>query len=221
MPPIVLICGPQARPSEADVTGLRSRLHATESRLSRALLAAILELPEFWSKQVLLVDPELACSGVTLVQETVQWLQRGARISIAALQTRALFSCLANFLIQIFQYSDFIGNGVGLDSQFKNLGGVVGFCTGFLSAMVVAASQSEDELMENAIRALRLASCIGACVDKDAADRAAEDGAVCISVRDTRGQGDRYTVKFGEIIQNFSHVSLSSTQASTRRQKKS
>lgn len=44
-----------------------------------------------------------------------------------------------------------------------------GFCIGFLSAAAVASATTWKELELNAVRALRLAACIGAIVDAEAA----------------------------------------------------
>jgi len=46
-------------------------------------------------------------------------------------------------------------------------GGIQGFCTGFLAATALACSKDEEEINVLGAVALRLAVCIGACVDLD------------------------------------------------------
>ncbi|KAK8127938.1 polyketide synthase [Apiospora sp. TS-2023a] len=187
--PSLLVFGPQTRPSPDDLEELREEL--VSNRLLWEIYFAALDLPEFWRKLVAF-DPELAkVPAESHTHDLVEWLQTGfkdgRRTRDFALQCPITLTFLLNFLIQIKQYMLFLRSvdteeaGDVQASMLKRLdrGGVHGFCVGFLCAITVSLSTSEEDVAENAARVLPLALAIGAYVDKDAAN----EPTTCISAR--------------------------------------
>lgn len=210
--PSLLVFGPQAHPSSADLAELRSQL-ISSTRLSK-LLISIRRLPELWPRLIRL-DPELErIPGDSLLKDVAEWLAPG-HAGLGSFPHRpsdmpATLAFPINFLFQIVQYHGYLEQYVqesdAQQSILKKIqaGGAQGFCLGFLSAITVATSGSEDQLIEIAIRALKLAVCIGAYVDKDAATRTNER-ATCISVRG-RQTLDKTGSKVAHILGNFPKV---------------
>lgn len=183
--PSLLVFGPQTRPSPDDLAEFREEL--LHNRLLYKAYFAVLDLPEFWRKLVAF-HPELArVPAESHIHGLVEWLKGGLKNPYFALQCPITLTFLLNFLIQIKQYLRFlrtVDKGEAGDVQalmLKRLqhGGVHGFCVGFLCAIAVSLSRSEEEIVENAARVLPLALAIGAYVDKDAT----MDPTTCISAR--------------------------------------
>lgn len=212
MYPRLLIFGPQGHPSSGDLTELRSYLTAN-ARLSK-LIASLRNLHEFWNKLVRF-DPELAClPAESIVRGLAEWVEPG-HADFHSFQDRlhelpATLAFSVNFLVQIVQYHGYILHSTDGDNaqqaMLKRLqdGGVQGFCLGFLSAVTVASSGSEEELIDASIRALKLAVCIGAYVDKDAVTHTVER-ATCVSVRGGQTLNDNHE-KVVDILRDFNRV---------------
>ncbi|KAH9227190.1 hypothetical protein K456DRAFT_1754413 [Colletotrichum gloeosporioides 23] len=116
-----------------------------------------------------------------------------------------------NFLVQMIQYILFarqLGSG---DFQLAILpklqtGGICGFCVGFLCAVTVAASQTEEALLDITIRALQLAVCVGAYVERDRIRF--ESG--CVSIRGRKNvPQDKETIE--KILRKFPETYASAT----------
>lgn len=212
--PSLLVFGPQAYPSPKDLAKLRSHL-LSNPRLSK-LAASLRDLPELWSRLVRF-DPELAqVPGESLLSCLAGWLVPGHDGSGLnsflehPSESPAILSCSVNFVFQIVQYHSLLAQQVDTDNPHRAIlqtlraGGVHGFCLGLLCAITVASSGNDDELTETAIRALQLAVCIGAYVDKDAI-RLANQRSVCISVRGAGTQA-RIRESVSKILQDFPSV---------------
>lgn len=215
--PSLLIFGPQAYPSPEDLAKLRSHL-LSNPRLSK-LTASVQDLPKLWAKLVHF-DPSLAqVPGQSLLSCLADWLVPGhADSDLNSLlehpsESPAILSCSVNFIFQIVQYYSLLAQQVDTDNthqvvlQRLRAGGVHGFCLGLLCAITVASSGNESELIETAIRSLRLAVCIGAYVDKDAI-HLTNQPAVCISVRGV-GTHAKIRESVSKILQEFPSVSTS------------
>lgn len=212
--PSLLIFGPQAYPSPKGLAKLRSHL-LFNPRLSK-LAASFRDLPEIWSRLVRF-DPGLAqVPGESLLSCLAGWLVSGhADSDLTSFlenpsESPAILSCSINFVFQIVQYHSLLAQQVDTDNPHRAIlqrlrpGGVHGFCLGLLCAITVASSGNEDELIETAIRFLRLAVCIGAYVDKDAI-HLTNQRAVCISVRGVETQV-RIRELVSKILQDFPSV---------------
>ena len=77
-----------------------------------------------------------------------------------------VLSHVSQYLAYIEQSNGHINHASILASVTAG-GGIQGLCAGLLSAAVVASGRNEDEIMEHAATAIRLAFCIGAYVDLD------------------------------------------------------
>lgn len=212
--PSLLIFGPQAYPSSEDLAKLRSHL-LSNPRLSM-LAASLRDLPKFWSRLVRF-DPELAqIPGESFLSCLAGWLEPGhADSGLNSFlehpsESPAILSCSVNFIFQIVQYHSLLAQQVDTNNPHQAIlqrlraGGVHGFCLGLLCAITVASSGNECELIEKAIRSLRLAVCIGAYVDKDVI-HLTNQRAVCISVR---GAGNQAGIRepVSKILQDFPSV---------------
>lgn len=187
MMPSVLVFGPLARLLPEQLAELRSELK-TSQRLSK-LHATVRDLPNLWYR-LILFDPDLMqIPGQSYLHDFVEWLAEGRRFPFRASQVPTTLAIPINFLLQITQYLRFTQslpteNAHGLLLRVLEHGGVQGFCVGLLGAITVSASSSEEELVETAACALRLAFCIGVYVEKDAAVVKTR----CISVRRSQKQ---------------------------------
>ncbi|KZL87534.1 polyketide synthase [Colletotrichum incanum] len=211
--PSLLVFGPQAQLSPDDLVELRSLL-VSNVWLSR-LLTAAQELPNFWFRLVRF-DPELArVPGESCLRGLAQWLAHAGSFPYRPSELPVTLAFPLNFLFQMTQYSCLIQSMNEDNTQRAILGrledgGVQGFCVGFLCAITVASSWSENELVEIAIRTLRLAVCIGAYVDKDAIC----SQPACISVRGRHTQAVSQK-KAAEILQKFPKAYISAVTDET------
>ncbi|KAK7997486.1 hypothetical protein PG989_005526 [Apiospora arundinis] len=183
--PSILVFGPQTRPSPNDLADLRHELRSN-SRLSR-VHAGALDLPIVWRKLVALDSDLSQVAADSHLQEFLEWLEGERETPYCARKCSITLTFLLNYLIQIKQYVRFlhsVDRGENRDTQSSmlerlRLGGVHGFCVGFLCATVVSLSGSEDGLADNAVRALRLAFAIGVYVERDTTN----EPTTCISAR--------------------------------------
>ncbi|KAK8010994.1 polyketide synthase [Apiospora arundinis] len=183
--PSILVFGPQTRPSPNDLADLRHELRSN-SRLSR-VHAGALDLPIVWRKLVALDSDLSQVAADSHLQEFLEWLEGERETPYCARKCSITLTFLLNYLIQIKQYVRFlhsVDRSENRDAQSSmlerlRLGGVHGFCVGFLCATVVSLSGSEDELADNAVRALRLAFAIGVYVERDTTN----EPTTCISAR--------------------------------------
>ncbi|KAL0938143.1 beta-ketoacyl synthase [Colletotrichum truncatum] len=114
-----------------------------------------------------------------------------------------------NFLLQMVQYVVFSKSLSGVDFQKEMLrrlqvGGIQGFCVGFVCAITVATSRSQEELINAAIHALQLAFCIGVYADRDNNHVKGR----CLSAWSRKGLA-RPKEEIGEIISDFPQTYIS------------
>lgn len=202
----MLVFGPQGRISSEDLTELRSRL-TSEEWLSK-LYAAAQGLHNFWFNLVRF-DSDLAqVAGESCLRDFAEWLSHARPFPCQPSEMPATLAFPINFLFQLCHYGALL-RLMNEDNRQRAVlerlgdGGVQGFCVGFLSAITVASSWSEEELIETAVRALRLAVCIGAYVDKDAFNTEP----ACISVRGRQTE-TRSEERVAEVLQNFPKVCM-------------
>ncbi|TAQ85363.1 hypothetical protein B7494_g6312 [Chlorociboria aeruginascens] len=166
--PSLLVFGPQInRPSSQYLSALREYLLQEQSLSS--FVEAIRDLRNQW--QVLLnSNPELiGVVGATAIDEILEWLDHGKSCWTSNVPS-AVFTTPFTVIVHITQYFQFLSlqdplvNHEQLIENLK-LGGIQGFCTGWLSAVALACSANEQELVTLAGVALRLALGIGAYVD--------------------------------------------------------
>ena len=170
--PSLIVFGSQTEwPSNEVLVQLRySLLH--DPYLS-TFLTAIKELPHLW--EVLLKStPSLKrVPGLKSVNEILRWIDHGDFARASEVPPNVL-STPFTIIIHVVQYFKFLEDRRGHTTHadiIENVkcAGIQGFCTGFLSAIALACSKSEEDVGILGAVALRLAFCIGASVDLDGA----------------------------------------------------
>ena len=162
--PSAAFFNPQAKPaSEEYLNALRAYL-CNHGQLG-PFVEAIRSLPQTWdtfARHRL----DIACLA-NYTQALADWINGGDSVIIA----QALSGCCALPLltiVQICQYFQLLEVKGIKHHQFLEaltIGGVHGYCGGLLPAVAVAISANEQELAQNASKALRIAVGIGAYGD--------------------------------------------------------
>lgn len=198
----MVIFGPQAQPLCHDLAELRKRL-VTNERLFK-LTDAVRGLPAFWPRLVNL-DPELAAfPGDSVLRQFDNWVVNDTPLPYPPSELPTTLSFMINFLFQMTQYISLSEHDAHhLMTRKLEHGGAQGFCVGFLSAITVASSRSQEELLETAVRALRLAVCIGAYVDQNRSHTAP----ACIAVRGKRHETGTQA-RLEDVITKFPQVKV-------------
>lgn len=170
--PSLIVFGSQTEwPSNRILIQLRESL-LNDPFLS-TFLTAIKELPQLW--EVLLESsPNLKrVPGLELANDIVGWIEHG-KFSLTSDVPPNILTTPFTIIVHIVHYFRFLKDNRGhithtdIIESVKSAG-IQGFCAGFLSAIALACSRSEEDLGSLAAVALRLAFCIGAFVDLDGA----------------------------------------------------
>jgi len=185
--PSLLVFGPQSAISLSRETLAEVRtvlLHDT--RLS-VLVRAIRDLPEIWNLLVSSDSDLNRIPGLDSIHKLSRWIDKGELTWSPETLLNILFTPLT-VIIQLVQYFQYLGKGKTQRNHSSILastseGGVQGFCTGFLTASVVACSKNETELSDLGAVAIRLAVCIGAYVDLDGSISKPLHETTCLAVR--------------------------------------
>lgn len=203
--PSLIVFGPQTTwPTSEYLFQLRAVL-LLNPRL-RTFLLAVKELPDFW--QVLVEhDPRLSTvPGVKCLKDLRDWIDHG-EFSLTWDVPPNVLSMPFTIIIQLVQYFHYLDNDISQAQILENVnvGGVQGFCTGILTAIAVACSKTEDDVNTYGAVALRLALCIGAYVDLDAASIDGRLRSSSLAVRWKTAAGHD---KVLEILRSYPEVSL-------------
>ncbi|KAK0726776.1 hypothetical protein B0T26DRAFT_763988 [Lasiosphaeria miniovina] len=171
--PSLVIFGPQSSTPSADkLVQLRSALHANP-RLGD-FASAVLDLGSAWGELVS-SDPALGrVPGQQLLGSLAAWFSKAN----TSAEPPADFSRLnilhtpLTVIIHVVDYFDYLhttglSHAQLLDSATHGNGGYQGFCTGLLAAVSLAAVKDEQDAIQAATAALRLAVALGAYVDLD------------------------------------------------------
>ncbi|KAI1140804.1 BcPKS19, polyketide synthase [Hypoxylon sp. FL0543] len=168
--PSLLVFGPQSGfPPDGVLEDLRQEL-ITNPHLS-ALANAVDELPQFWKSLVDFDSDLLVVPGASYLEQLRQWVREGGPFPHRQGRTANVYTLPVTVLFQISQYARYLRH-LGEGSHRRVLesvrdAGIQGFCVGFISAAVVASSETESDLGANAAAALRLATAVGGYVDLD------------------------------------------------------
>ena len=182
--PSLVVCGPQAGwPTRQELFNLKAFL-LSEPRL-RPFLTAIRELPKLWPSLTAKVPELRTTNGSELLGLLAQWVLDQDCFQRDRDPPNILSTPLTVIIqvVQYFQYLRSIGSSHADVLDNVRFGSIQGFCTGFLTATALACSKDEAEVNGLGTVALRLAVCVGACVDLDG--RFAEPANVtgCVGVR--------------------------------------
>lgn len=207
--PSLLLFGSQTTwPSSKQSLHLRRALLGEP--LLRTFVEAIRNLPEFWSVLVK-SDPALqSVTGLEAFKVLRHWLDHGNLVWNAGPPPNVLCTPLTVIihLIHYFHYLASTESSVAHADLIRELqmGGIQGFCTGFLSAVALSCSENEEDVSTFGAVALRLAVCIGAYVDQHSRSGSSQSETVCLAVR---WKSDAGKEKLTEVLSRHQGVSNS------------
>nr|BAZ95871.1 polyketide synthase [Fusarium sp. NBRC100844] len=161
------IFSPQSNPPKPSyLAHVRSRL--LEEPLLKAIRDAIASLPEtLQSLESFQQGIEGLQDGRQRVQNLADWLSTGSSEAIES-DMSGLITLPLLTTIQMVQYLDYLQHTSRTHSETLDSlkdGGVQGYCIGLLSAVIVASSTDEQELVQHTATGIRLALAIGAFGD--------------------------------------------------------
>ena len=164
----VAIFGPQSKNADADyVRGLRNYLLYRDEL--KQLVETIHALPQIWNLYAdHRVDIKRIKHGKLCAQRLVDWIEKDEQAPLSEGLSGILALPLL-VIIQITLYLQYL-ELKGIDHStflrsLRPLGGVQGYCGGFLAAVAVSCAKSESEVVQNACKALHIALGIGAYSD--------------------------------------------------------
>jgi hypothetical protein len=160
-----------------------------------ALEEAVDELPQFWHG-LIGFDPGLRqVPGGKYLVDLKRWVKDGGPFPNHQSNAPNHYGLTVTVLLQIIQYSRYLDQ-LGKDAHRKVLnsvkvGGIQGFCVGFVSAVAVASPKSEAEIGPSAATALCVAVCVGAYVDLDGIYSSAATVYVAVAIRWREGDAEK------------------------------
>ncbi len=182
--PSLVVCGAQTGwPTRQELLSLKAFL-LSEPRL-RQFLTAIRELPGLWPTLTEAVPELRSTPGSDLLRQIPQWIDDEDSFERDSTPPNIQSTPLTVIIqvVQYFQYLRCLGSThTDVLAGLKD-GGIQGFCTGFLAATALACSKDEEEINVLGAVALRLAVCIGACVDLDSTFAKPSKTRGCIATR--------------------------------------
>ena len=211
--PSAILFGPQTKlPDKEQSQAIRDYL-VTNPKL-RTFLKAIEELPSVW-ELLLLFDPALKCvpahSSISLI---IQWLE-GQSIPQFTSENNSLCTPLTIIvqIVQYFQYLERLSQSHDQVATAVATGGIQGFCTGILPALVLSLSRDESEILVHAAVAIRLALSIGAYVDFNREANASEMACLVVRCQSPEGMEDipRLLQQWGNVCISLFNTNRSST----------
>ena len=166
--PSAAVFGPQSKePKAGYLERLREYLCNEEELVP--FVQVIRELPNLWP---LYSDHDTDLSTLSHAPQDLislsDWIETG-KTSLICISTSGILSLPLLVIIQVCQYFQFLQQcrikHIDLILAVQNGAGIQGYCTGLLTAVAVACSADEKELVQNCCRALRLAVGVGAYSD--------------------------------------------------------
>ncbi|KAF2173930.1 hypothetical protein M409DRAFT_16198 [Zasmidium cellare ATCC 36951] len=202
--PSLIVFGSQTTWPTEDQSALVRKCLLLEKSLF-PLVQAIRDLPSLW-KALEETDPTLKnVPGPQAAAAFKTWLDQGilSRPSESTSLPNA-FATPLTVIVHICLYCQYLQDNddvshEGLQESLKQ-GGVQGFCTGLLSAIVVASAKSREDIGKLAATALSLAFCIGCYVDADGQEDETNSGYSCLVAR-WRSTGERDACE--KIVESF------------------
>ena len=205
--PSLVVLGPQTPlPSAEHLSHLRQVL-LNDRRLA-TFVTAIKDLPSLWPILVEAIPSLSQVPGLQLLEGIKRWIDQGEFPAQASETLPNIISTPLTVIMQIveyFNYLELLGPGVSHAKILDDVhnGGIQGFCTGFLGAIALACSKDEQNISDLGAVALRLAVCIGVCVDLDGPFAHPPRETSCITVRWTAAIGKGQVLS---ILKDYSDV---------------
>jgi hypothetical protein len=207
--PCLIVCGSQAiNLSDNYLAWLRITL-LQDSGLQH-FVHAIRDLPSFWDAAVQEDTTLERIPGKRGLQQFQLWLDTG---DFALNSTEPLPNMLATpltVITHVVEYADSLKRMKCQPSHLRVLdairqgGGVQGFCTGFLAAIVIACSRDEQDIGDLGAVALRLATVTGAHVDLDCRFADPPRDVVCFVARWPAATHERQVL---DVLESYPEVS--------------
>lgn len=196
------IFSPQSSPPKPEyLSHIRSRL--LDEPLLKSLADAILDLPAIWETLVSARQPMADMADAPrLVKCFPAWIETG-QSEILESDMSGVVTLPLLTIIHIVQYLEYLQQTGMTHSDFLDgvrEGGIQGYCIGLLSAVIVACSEDEEDVVENAVAGIRLALGIGAFGDEGQMASTTESNTLAIRLRNPGDERD--------ILQNFPDVSI-------------
>lgn len=186
-PPSLVVFGPQtSQPTADQLERIRDTL--LNNAHLQSFAAAIEDLGSFWELLVN-ADKNLAHLAGSEELRTLQtWLDQG---TFPPTSTEPLSNTVLTpltVIVHVVEYFDSLEDqalGCSHSEMLQSVtdAGIQGFCSGLLTAVAVACSSTESNLIRLACVSLRLAVVIGAYIDLDEDTRELEKKAACLAVR--------------------------------------
>lgn len=214
MASVAVFCPQSKAPGESYLNQLHSFLR--HNKYLEPFVQNILDLKDVWT---ILANQRQDIAdlgqGPRYLQGLSEWITTGESSNISNCMS-GILSLPLLVVIQLCQYFQYLELHGMSHSQFvaqlRAGGGIQGYCGGLLPAIAIACSKNEDEVVENAAIAARIALSIGAY--GELGDDESVPGATTIVVRTKRvGQAD-------ELIDRFPGVSSSDARLSPSSQHK-
>ena len=194
---VIVFCPQSKAPQEGYLTQVQ-RFFASRS-LFKQFRKEIVNLTNVWEIfAAQRKDIAALHQGPRYMQSLADWITTGASGPISNSMSGIITLPLL-VIMQIGQYFQYLEvHGIKHSefiAQLRKGGGVQGYCGGLPPAIALACSKDEEEVLENAATAMRIALGIGAY--GELGDDAAIPGATTIVVRIRKvGQGDDLVSKF-------------------------
>lgn len=206
--PSLLVFGSQfTRPSKQYLAHLRALL-LIDPRLS-PLLAAIEELSALRQKLAKFDERLEEVLGRGETDPIQQWI-KGEDLRLTSDRSSNVLITPLTVLVHMVQYLQYLKSNEATTTHQNlmtnvQIGGAQGCGAGILSAIAVACSESEKDVVKFATTILRLAMCIGAFVDLDGLSADSQAEWKCLAVRWTSEAGGAVLRK---ILSVYDEVSI-------------
>ena len=210
--PSLVVLGPQTPlPSQDYLSQIRQWLIGNP-RLA-TFRTAVQRLPELWELLVKANPNLLRVPGISLLEVLSNWIDTD-ELPISETVPETISTPLT-VIVHIVEYARYLDSFESSSShslflENSKYGGFQGFCTGFLSAIALSCSRDIEQISALAAVSLRLAACIGACVDLDGRYARPPRDFACLSIRwadpTTLGVVQRLLDAYSEV--RMKHLSL-------------
>ena len=200
--PSAAVFGPQSKEPKADYLHLL-RGYLCDKRELAPFVQVIRKLPDLWSsysKHNPDLSPLSHCPQDLL--SLSDWIETGTT-SFISKSTSGVLCLPLLVIIQVAQYFRYLQESqikhIDLILAVQNGAGIQGYCTGLLTAVAVACSADEIELVHHCCRALRLAVGVGAYSDLAIGGESDEFATIVVRLK--------YEEQAEEILRDFPRVS--------------
>lgn len=201
-----VVFSPQSRaPSKSILDHIRTVLK--ESTIYVPLCKAVSKLPETW-QELANQHPTIASleHGLANARYFPTWIETGETSGLESNMSGIVTLPLLT-IIHTVQYVHYLRQTDITHAEFIHSlrsGGVQGFCAGLMTAMVVAASKDETELIENAAKAVRISFGIGAFGELGSDPSSSSSTTMVVRLR-SGSEGAEITREFPEVRIAFIH----------------